>query len=88
MSNWYGIDGVEFVVTVPRDSDNHILFEGVEDDANVIVESTMWERFNEDFPASDFESAWDYENRFVQYMNENADDVRDLIRMARGQLSH
>ena len=88
MSKWYGIDGVEFVVTLPRDSDNRILFEGVEDDSNVIVEGTMWERFSDEFPASNFDSAWDYEDRFVRYMNENEEEVKDLIRMARGQLSH
>ena len=88
MSNWYGIAGVELVVTVPRDSDNNIRFEGVTDNSNVIVESTMWERYNEDFPPSGFDSADDYETCFVRYMNENADDVKDLIRMARGQLSH
>ena len=88
MSNWYGIAGIEFIVTVPRDSDNHILFEGMEDDSNVIVEGTMWERFSDEFPASNFDSADDYETCFVRYMNENADDVKDLIRMARGQLSY
>ena len=88
MINWYGIAGIEFIITSPRDSDNHILFEGVEDDSNVIVEGTMWERYNEGFPPSDFASADDYETHFFRYMNENADEVKDLIRMARGQLSH
>lgn len=88
MANWYGIAGVEFITTSPRDSDNHILFEGVEDDSNVIVEGTMWERYNEDFPPSGFDSADDYETRFVRYMSENSDEVKDLIRMARGHLSH
>ena len=88
MANWYGIAGIEFIVTSPRNSDNRILFEGVEDDSSVIVEDTMWERYNEDFPAADYDDERDYETGFVRYMNENAEEVKDLIRMARGQLSH
>lgn len=32
MINWYDIPGIEYIWTMPRDADNHILFEGVEDD--------------------------------------------------------
>lgn len=88
MANWYGIAGIEFIVTVPRDSDSLIRFEGVTDDSNVIVEGTMWERYNEDFPISGHESDEDHADGFVRYMNENEGEVKDLIRMARGQLSH
>lgn len=88
MANWYGIAGIEFIVTSPRDSDNLIRFEGVTDDSNVIVEGTMWERYSEDHPATDHDDERDHVDGFVQYMNENEEEVKDLIRMARGQLSH
>lgn len=88
MSNWYGIDGIEFIVTSPRDSDNRIRFNGMEDDSNIVVEDTMWERYNEDFPASGCDDERDHVEGFVRYMNENADEVKDLILMARGQLEH
>lgn len=87
MADWYGIAGIEFILTCPRDSDNRIRFDGVEDDSNIIVEDTMWERYNEDFPASDYDER-DHVEGFVRYMNENSDEVKDLILMARGQLEH
>lgn len=83
---WYDIPGIEYIVTVPRDSDNHILFEGVEDDACIDVEDTMWDMFTEEFPDHDTKNYGTYADQFTDYMIENADEVKYLIRMARGQL--
>lgn len=90
MANWYGIPGIEFIWTMPRDSDNHILFEGVEDDSCVTVEDTMWSMYTDEYPEPDYSGEYysDYVDRFSDYMLENADEVKDLIRMARGQIEY
>lgn len=91
MANWYGIPGIELIWTMPRDADNHILFEGVEDDSCVTVEDTMWSMYAEEVPEPDDcrGDNWGvYVDRFSDYMLENADEVKDLIRMARGQIEY
>lgn len=85
---WYDIPGIEYIVTMPRDSDNHILFEGVEDDSCIVVEETMWDRFTEEFPDLDTKNYGTYEYQFADYMLENAGEVKDLIRVARGQFEY
>lgn len=91
MANWYNIPGIELIWTAPRDADNHILFEGIEDDSCVTVEDTMWSMYNEEVPEPDDcrGDNWGvYVDRFVDYMLENADEVKNLIRMARGQIEY
>ena len=85
---WYDIPGIEFIYTMPRDSDNHILFEGVEDDSNIIVEDTMWDMFNEEFPDHDAKNFGTYEDQFEAYMIDNEEEVKGLIRMTRGQIEY
>lgn len=89
MANWYDIPGIEFVRTMPRDADNHILFEGVEDDAGVVVEDTMWERFAvEMYDEMVDADPCELEDLFCTYVRGQEDEVKDLIRMARGQLAY
>lgn len=88
MANWYNIDGIEFHFISPW-ADFEITFEGVRDSVGVVVEDTMWERFTEEFPPPDEyqESGWcDYTTQFAEYLRDNSDEVKDLIRMARGEV--
>lgn len=73
--NWYGIEGIKFI---PRgNQDFQIEYKGVIDTTGVIVEETMWSRWNEEENGND-----DYLG-FEQYMRDSADDVKDLIDLAR-----
>lgn len=77
MANWYGIEGIEFHHINPW-ADFEITFEDVRDTAGVDVESTMWEQYtDEGFTSPD--------DQFVEYMQNNQDQVKDLIKLARGE---
>lgn len=78
MAKWYGIEGIEFHYN-GMCADPTITFEGITDDANIDVEGTMWERYTDEHEGED-----DFGQHFERYMFENSDEVRDLIRMARG----
>lgn len=90
MANWYNIDGIEFHFMGPW-ADFEITFDGVRDAAGVVVEDTMWERYTEDVPEPDDYRGdnWGvYVDQFADYMRDNTDEVKDLIRMARGELEY
>lgn len=90
MANWYNIEGIEFHFISPW-VDFEVTFEGVRDSVGVVVEDTMWERFTEEVPEPDEHRGdnWGvYVDQFADYMRENADEVKNLIRMARGQLEY
>ena len=81
MANWHGIDGIEFHYGGPW-SDSEITFNDVRDTAGVTVEETMWERYVEDGgDETDFDA-------FSAYMQEHADEVKELILVARGELEY
>lgn len=90
MANWYGIPGIKFIY-MGNVSDPNISFEGVTDDACVTAEDTMWSMYTEEFPEPDDYRGdnWGvYVDQFADYMLENADEVKNLIRMARGQIEY
>ena len=90
MANWYNIEGIEFHFISPWE-DFEVTFEGVRDSVGVVVEDTMWERFTEEFPEPDEHRGdnWGvYVDQFAEYLRDNSDEVKDLIRMARGQLEY
>lgn len=80
MANWYGIEGTEFHFNGPL-ADPEITFNGVRDDSLIDVENTMWEWFNEEVGTGN-------DNQFHAYMRDNADEVKELILMARGELEY
>ena len=83
MSDWYGIEGIEFHYKGAW-NDPNITFEDITDDANIDVEGTMWERYNEMLSENAFLA--DIHDGFAAYMHQERDEVRYLIRMARGQV--
>ena len=88
MANWYNIEGIEFHF-MGKWADFEITFEGVRDGAGVIVENSMWERYADDVPEPEGYRGdnWGvYVDRFADYMRDNSDEVKDLIRMARGEV--
>lgn len=73
--DWYGIEGIKFL---PRwNQDFQIEYKGVIDTAGVTAEETMWDRWSHEENGND-----DYEG-FEQYMRDNANEVKDLIDLAR-----
>lgn len=86
---WYDIPGIEFIY-MGNVSDPNISFEGVTDNSCVTVEDTMWSMYTEEFPEPDYSGGHysDYVDRFSDYMRDNADEVKNLIRMARGQIEY
>lgn len=75
MANWYGIQGIEFHFRGPW-ADSEITYKGVTDNANVIVEATMWDRFSDEGGNDDYDA-------FEEYMHGHTEDVMDLIDLAR-----
>ena len=75
MANWYGIQGIKFHFRSAW-ADSEITYKGVTDNANVIVEDTMWARFSE-------EGGHDPYDAFEEYMLAHAEDVMELIELAR-----
>ena len=82
MANWYGIDGIELHYNGPCEP-WWITFNGVTDSSGVTVEETMWEMFTDSNDSNDYE---DESGEFSQYMRDNADVVKELILMVRGEL--
>lgn len=75
MTNWYGIDGIEFHFR-GTNRDPEITFKGATDNSCVVVEDSMWEQYRADEATIDF----------VWYMQDHADYVKELIQIARGTL--
>lgn len=89
MTNWYGIPEIELHFVNPW-ADFEITFDGIRDSSGVTVEDTMWSMYTDEFPEPDYfgDHYPAYADRFADYMRENADEVKDLIRMARGQFEY
>lgn len=87
MANWYGIDGIEFHF-INQWADPEITYNGVRDTSGVTVESTMWERFHEDIREGILDAVEGDDDAFADYMLANADEVKELILMARGELEY
>lgn len=83
MSNWYDIPGIEFH-SGGIANDFQITFNGVRDYSGVMAEMTMWDMFSDEYPER--AESPDYAELFEEYMRENADYVKQLILMDRGEL--
>lgn len=71
MANWYGIEGIKFIY-INDFADPLIEWQGQRFSC-YIVEDTMWERYTDEHG----EDA-DAFGGFVEYMQDNADDVKEL----------
>ena len=77
LPDWYGLTGVGFIWHGEW-NDPEIEYKGKRINAT-IVEDTMWERYREECYERDEEPD---EDKFGDYMRENADEVRELARIA------
>ncbi len=74
LPNWYGIEGIKFKWHGEW-SDPGIIYKGRECSC-YIVEDTMWERYKEE------NGEYADESLFEQYMRNNADEVKELCKLA------
>lgn len=75
--DWYGIPGIGYIWHNEW-ADPEIEYDGKRFSCH-IVEDTMWERYREECYERDEEPD---EDKFGDYMRENADEVRELARIA------
>lgn len=75
--DWYGISGIGYI-WINEWTDPQLEYNGKRFSC-YIVEDTMWERYREECYERDVKPDVD---KFGDYMRENADEVRELARIA------